>query len=39
VSAHDEAVVRKNRAVKQVTFILTESGGKTDEAPVTGAEK
>ena len=34
MSAHDEAVVTKNRAVKQVTFILTESGGKTDEAPV-----
>jgi hypothetical protein len=39
VSAHDEAVVTKNRAVKQVTFIPTESGGKTDEAPVTGAEE
>ena len=39
MSAHDDAVVTKNRAVKQVTFILTESGGKTDEAPGTGAEE
>lgn len=39
MSAHDEAVVTKNRAVKQVTFIPTESGGKTDEAPVTGGAK
>ena len=33
MSAHDEAVVTKNQ-MKQVTFILTESGGTTDEALV-----
>ena len=39
MSAHDEAVVTKNRAVKQVTFIPTESGGKTDETLVMRVEE
>ena len=37
MSAHDEAVVTKNQ-MKQVTFILTESGGTTDEALVMRVE-
>lgn len=38
MSAHDEAVVTKNQ-MKQVTFILTESGGTTDEALVMRVEE
>ena len=38
MSAHDETVVTKNQ-MKQVTFILTESGGTTDEALVMRVEE
>ena len=38
MSAHNEAVVTKNQ-MKQVTFILTESGGTTDEALVMRVEE
>ena len=38
MSAHDEAVVTKNQ-MKQVTFILTESAGTTDEALVMRVEE